>query len=100
MDLSHTIIGQVVTEKAERLKGEKTYTLRVHPDATKVDIKNALRRFYDIDATAVRMMRTRPKTRKMPGRGGEMEKRHRTKKALVTLAPKSKALDLTTLKAR
>ena len=99
MDLSQVIIGQIVTEKSETLKAaSKTYTLKVAPKATKVDVKNALRKFYDVDVTSVRVMRTTPKSRRF-GRGNTMETRARFKKALVTLAPKSKALDLATFKA-
>jgi len=100
MDLSRVILGQVVTEKAENLKGRRTYTLRVDQHATKIDVKHALKQFYDVDVTHVRVMCTRPKTRAVPALGGTMEKRHRMKKALVTLAPKSKVLDITSFKTR
>ena len=101
MELSQVIIGQVVTEKSERLKMQtrKTYTLVVSPLATKIDVKNALKKFYDIDAETVRIIRTRPKTRAF-GRGKTMEKRHRSKKALVTLGAKSKALDIASFKTK
>ncbi len=94
MDLTRVILGEVVTEKAERLKGGKTHTLRVHGDATKVDIKGALRRYFGVDPVSVRIMHVRPKHR-LVGRGRAIEKRHASKRALVTLAPKSKSLDLT-----
>jgi large subunit ribosomal protein L23 len=100
MDLSRVIVGPVVTEKAERLKagsGAKdsthTYTLRVAPTATKIDVKNALKLFYDVDVVSVRVMKTQAKSRDL-GAGKSMEKRHSYKKALVTLGKKSKALDI------
>lgn len=96
MDLSRVIIAPVVTEKAERLKaGDKvhTYTLHVAPTATKIDVKNALKMFYDVDVTGVRIIKTQAKTRDL-GAGRMMEKRHAFKKAMVTLAPKSKPLDI------
>jgi len=95
MDLSNVIIGPVVTEKAERLKtaATHTYSLRVDPAANKIDIKKAIKRFYDLDVVSVRIQWVRPKTRQL-GAHAVMEKRHRMKKALVTLAPKSKPLDL------
>ena len=99
MELSNVIIGQIVTEKAESQKGANMYTLNVAPKATKVDIKNALRKYYDVDVLKVRIIRTRPKSRKY-GRGNSMEKRHRSKKAMVTISQKSKALDLVTFKVR
>ncbi len=97
MDLSRVIVGPVVTEKAERQKVNNTYTLRVHPDATKIDVKNALKRFYDLEASSVRVLRTVPKTR-LVGQSQVIEKRHREKRMLVTLPPKSKPLDLSTFK--
>lgn len=99
MDLSRVIHGPIVTEKAERQKADanRTYTLRVDQNATKIDVKNALKRFYDVDATSVRVMRVRPKFRTF-GRRTQMQKRHRFKKVMVTLAAKSKALDLTAFK--
>ncbi len=96
MDLARVIIGPVVTEKAERLKtGQATHmhTLWIVPAATKIEVKNALKRYYGVDVASVRVMRTRAKTR-MLGRGIEMEKRHAGKKVIVTLAKDSKQLDL------
>lgn len=97
MELSSVIIGPVVTEKAERLKTQQTYVLRVRPEATKVDVKNALRRFYDVDVSSVSVLRTTPK-RRIVGQGTVMEKRHREKRMIVRLTKKSKALDLTTFR--
>lgn len=94
MELSRVILGPVVTEKAERLKAAgKTFTIKVAPDATKIEVKQALKAFYDIDVSSVRVMRTRGKAR-LIGQGKVMEKRHPIKKMMITLAPGSKALDL------
>jgi large subunit ribosomal protein L23 len=94
MDLSRVILGSIVTEKAERLKATgKTYTLRVAQAATKIEVKKALKEFYDIDVKSVRVMRTRGKKRIL-GQGKVMEKRHPIKKMMVTLASGSKPLDL------
>ena len=100
MDITRIILGEVTTEKSERMKtaNNRVHTLYVHDDATKVDVKNALKHYYDVDAASVRVMRVGPKSR-LFGRNQTMQKRHRYKKALVTLAPKSKTLDLTTFKA-
>jgi|SRR3989344_7612236 len=94
MDITRVIIGEVVTEKAERLKGKKMHTLRIHADATKIDVKNALRRHFGVDPLSIRVLHVRPKQR-IVARGRTMEKRHTSKRALITLAPKSKSLDLT-----
>ncbi len=93
MELSSVIIGPVVTEKAERMKTEGTYVLKVNQSATKIDVKNALRRYYDVEVASVRVLRTRPKVR-IVGQGTTLEKRHRSKRMIVRLTKKSKALDL------
>jgi large subunit ribosomal protein L23 len=94
MDLTSVIYGPIVTEKGERLKaGQRTYTLKIAPTATKVDVKNALKKFYDVEVSSVRVIKVWPKTR-LFGKGVLMEKRHGYKKALVTLSKNSKALDL------
>ena len=93
MDLSRVIIGPIVTEKTERLKGQRTYTFTVAKEANKVEIKHALDRFFDVEVESVRVLVVPPKTRVI---GGDrvFTKRHAHKKVLVTLTEKSKALDL------
>lgn len=97
MDLSSLIIGPVVTEKAERLKTAHTYVLKVRQEATKIDVKSALRKFYDVEVASIRVLRVAPK-RRMLGQGKVMEKRHRSKRMIVRLTPKSKVLDLSTFR--
>lgn len=99
MELSRVIVGPVVTEKAERLKGvNRTYTIRVAPNATKVDVVSALKKYYDVDATSVRTMRTPSKSR-VVGRGKLLTKRKPMKKVMVTISQKSKPLDIANFKA-
>ena len=98
MDLSRVILGPIQTEKAERQKTvSKTYSLRVSSRSTKVDIRAALKKIYDVDALDIRVMLVGGKTRAI-GRTRTMQKRHPYKKAIVKLAPKSKPLDLTAFK--
>ncbi len=95
MELTRVIVGPIVTEKAERLKsgGSRTYTLRIAHGATKIDVRNALRTYFGVDASSVRIVRVQPKSR-MVGMGTEMMKRRTFKKALVTLHKDSKPLDI------
>ena len=93
MDLSRVILGPVVTEKSERMKLKRTYTLLVPNEATKIEVKNALQEFYDVEVASVRVMRTVAKSRPF-GRGDLMVKRKSAKKVLVTLSKESRALDL------
>lgn len=98
MDLSRVILGPITTEKSERLKGvNRTFTIRVAPKATKVDVKGALLKYYDIEATSVRSLRNPKKTRRI-GRGKLMIKRKPYKKVMVTISEKSKPLDIANFK--
>lgn len=97
MDLASVIVGSVLTEKSERLKAARTHTLRIAQGATKVQVRQALKKLYDVDVERVRVLLVRPK-RRLLGSGRVMEKRHRWKKALVTLREGSKALDLTSVR--
>jgi ribosomal protein L23 len=93
MHLSTIILGPVVTEKAEALKTQRVYTLRVNLGATKIDLQNALRKYYDVEVEGIRVLRTTPKVRLL-GQGKTLEKRHRSKHMMVTLSKDSKPLDL------
>ena len=98
MELSRVILGPLTTEKTELQKTMRVYSVRVDKAATKVDIKNALEAFYDVEVTSVRIQRTGSKKRQL-GAGRVIVKRHPMKKALITLSQKSKALDLTKFKS-
>jgi ribosomal protein L23 len=93
MDLTRVITGSIRTEKAERQKLSHTYTLTVHPDATKIDVLRALKKHFGVEATGVRMLHVRPKVRLL-GAGRAMAKRHASKRAIVTLDSKAKSFDL------
>jgi large subunit ribosomal protein L23 len=93
MELTRVIVGSPVTEKTERLKAIRCYTVEVDPAATKVDIARALETYFGVKPVSVRVMRVRPKARAL-GAGKIFTRRHRSKKAVVTLAPDSKPLDL------
>ena len=98
MRTTQIILGEVMTERALRLKEGNMYMLRVHPAATKIDVKNALRLHFGVEPLSVRIMHLGPKYR-MVGRGKVVTKRDASKRAIVRLAAKSKPLDLTVLTA-
>ncbi len=97
MDLSRVITGNPVTEKTERQKADRIYTVQVDPAATKVDIAKALMEYFGVEPISVRVMRVRPKARSL-GAGKIFTRRHRSKKAVITLSEKSKPLDLANFK--
>lgn len=99
MELTRVIKGQITTEKSERQKATgRTYTLKIDQAATKVDVSRALESLFQVAVQSVRVQWLRPKARALQG-SKFLTKRHRSKRAIVTLTPKSKTLDLTTLKA-
>ena len=93
MDLTQVILGEVTTEKAERLKAQRKHMLRINERATKVDVNNALRKYYGVEPESVRIVNVRAKHR-LVGRGNAVRKRQPVKRAIVTLSAKSKVLDL------
>lgn len=101
MELSRVILGPVVTEKAERLKSadRHMYTLRVAPKATKIEVRKALEQYFDVQVLSIRALTVRPKTREVSPYQS-MEKRHASRKVMVTLLKDSKPLDLSAFKVR
>lgn len=93
MNLTEVIMGAVSTEKAERLKENRTYTLQVHPKATKVDVSQALRKYYNVEPDKIRIVKVKAK-RRLIGRGRFIQKRDPVKRALITLSSSSKPFDI------
>ena len=77
------ILGPLVTEKAEfgRVQ-EQTLCFRVHPKATKTDVKNAVHSIFKVDVDSVRTARYAGKMRRQ---GRFQGRRPAWKKAYVKL---------------
>ena len=82
-----TIVRPVVTEKSSIEQSRGKYTFVVTRDATKIDVKHAVKAIYGADVAEVRMMVVPKKTR-LIGKGREWNKRPVFKKAIVTLKDK------------
>ena len=87
MKLYHTIIKSILTEKSSRLQEIGQYTFLVAKDATKIDVKNAVKLLYGADVKNVRML-IGPKKTRMYGKRWTLIKRPVHKKAIVTLKDK------------
>ena len=88
MDLSiyDIIQGPVVTDKAFRLnQNQKKLVLRVHPQANKPLVAEALEKLFDVKVENVRIIVRKGKFRKSR-RGRVMTQGATIKKAIVTLA--------------
>jgi large subunit ribosomal protein L23 len=84
MDASQVIIRPVVSEKSYVLATTAKYTFRVHPDAHKTQIKQAVEQLFGVDVLEVRTLSVKSK----PKRRGYTSGRTRTwKKAVVQIQP-------------
>ena len=84
MDPSQVIIRPVVSEKSYVLATADKYTFRVHPDAHKTQIKQAIEALFDVSVVEVRTQSVPSK----PKRRGLTAGRTRAwKKAVVQVQP-------------
>ena len=84
MDASQVIIRPVVSEKSYVLAAADKYTFRVHPNAHKTQIRQAIETLFDVNVVEVRTMSVKSK----PKRRGYTSGRSRAwKKAIVQVAP-------------
>jgi large subunit ribosomal protein L23 len=82
-DPLQTIVGPVVTEKSSAAyAARKEYAFRVHPEASKPQIKAAVEQLFNVTVTDVRTLVMRAKVRTY---GRYQGRRPSWKKAFVTL---------------
>ncbi len=82
MDASQVIIRPVVSEKSYVLSAANRYTFRVHPNAHKTQIRQAIQDLFDVHVVDVRTISVKSK----PKRRGTVSGRTRAwKKAIVQL---------------
>jgi large subunit ribosomal protein L23 len=84
MDASQVIIRPVVSEKSYVLSAADKYTFRVHPNAHKTQIRQAIQELFDVNVVEVRTVNVKSK----PKRRANISGRTRTwKKAVVQIKP-------------
>ena len=86
------ILRPVVTEKSMADMAEKKYTFLVHPEANKVQIKEAVEKMFE--GTKVKAVNTMNLYGKTKRRGMVFGKTAKRKKAIVTLAAESKEIEI------
>ena len=80
MEASQVIIRPVVSEKSYVLSAANRYTFRVHPEAHKTQIRQAVQELFDVHVVDVRTLSVKSK----PKRRGAIRGRTRAwKKAIV-----------------
>jgi large subunit ribosomal protein L23 len=92
MDIHHVIVRPLLTEKSSNLNTLKKYTIVVHADATKIDIKRAMEQMYSTKIAQVAVLKT-PEKKRVVGKGRAMTKRSAVKKAIITLKKGEKPID-------
>ena len=92
----HTIIEPITTEKSTMFSDKGKYVFRIRKDATKIDVKKAIKTIYGADTSKVNITYIRPKTRLAKGKH-LYEKRGLGKKATVTIKD-GKTIDITKFK--
>ena len=85
------LLKPVVTEKSMRLMGEKKYTFLVHPEANKIQIREAVEKMFD--GAKVAKVNTLNIQGKKKRRGMTVGQTAKTKKAIVTLTEDSKDIE-------
>ena len=86
------ILRPVVTEKSMADMAEKKYTFLVHPEANKVQIKEAVEKMFE--GAKVKAVNTMNLDGKKNRRGMVIGKTAKRKKAIVTLAAESKEIEI------
>jgi large subunit ribosomal protein L23 len=94
IQLSHFDIVRkpVITEKSTMASENNAVVFKVHPDATKPQIKAAVEALFNVKVKAVNTMVVKGKTKRWKG---EQYRRSDEKKAVVTLA-EGQTIDITT----
>ena len=90
-DPRDVLIKPVISEKSYRLVDDGKYTFLVAPEANKTQIRQAVEQVFRVRVTGVNTI-NRPGKRRRTRYG--WGRRADTKRAIVTLAPGSKPIDL------
>jgi len=87
------ILRPVVSEKSYGLLESGRYTFEVHPDANKTQVKIAIEQIFGVTVTAVNTLNRQGKRKRTRTGYGQ---RKSTKRAIVTLSPASKPIEIFT----
>jgi large subunit ribosomal protein L23 len=76
------LLAPVVSEKSYSLIGDRKYSFRVHKDAHKTQVRQAVEQLFEVRVEAVNILQVRPKPKR---RGMVRGQRPGWKKAIVQL---------------
>jgi large subunit ribosomal protein L23 len=84
METTQVIIRPVISEKTFALAEVGKYTFRVHDDAHKTEIRQAIESLFEVNVQEVRTAWVKPKPKRRGYTSGQTRK---WKKAMVQVAP-------------
>jgi large subunit ribosomal protein L23 len=84
MEHSQVVIRPVVSEKSYTLAAADRYTFRVHPEAHKTQIRQAVEALFDVHVVDVRTMSVKSKPKR---RGTTRGRTRQWRKAIVQVRP-------------
>ena len=94
MNAYDVIVRPVLTEKSYAVIQSKVYNFIVNKDATKIDIKNAIKEIFKVDVEKVNTMNYKASTKTMNTKAGRTKGTTASfKKAIVTLKAESKPIE-------
>ena len=80
---NEVLLAPVVSEKSyAQIEGSNTYSFRIHPDAHKTQVRQAVEELFGVKVQAVNIIQVRPKPKR---RGLVKGRRPGWKKAIVQL---------------
>jgi large subunit ribosomal protein L23 len=79
---NQVLLAPVVTEKSYELIEERKYSFRVHPDAHKTQVRQAVEELFDVHVEGVNIVKVKPKPKR---RGLRLGRKPGWKKAIVQL---------------
>ena len=81
------LVRPLLTEKTSRLAQSNQYVFIIHPDANKIQVRDAVQRIFKVRVIGVRTWHMKGKLKR---RGWRLVQQSSTKRAIVTLAKGSK----------
>ena len=81
---NEVLLAPVVSEKSYSLIGDNKYSFRIHPDAHKTQVRQAVEELFEVKVERVNIVKVQPKPKR---RGMTRGTRSGWKKAVVTVAP-------------
>lgn len=80
------LLRHIISEKATMAQSlANQYTFKVHPDATKIMVSQAVEKAFKVNVAAVNILNTKPKAKRNRMRRGAVGRKPGMKKAIVRL---------------